>query len=115
MSDEEAAYRDLIAGSSSDDELSENEDDLDNDDDDKGSKQGSAAQAKLKELKRIEEMRLKLLGGLSASSKDKPVKKGEVSGGFEAESDDPMSDGAREELQVNFGVGFGEDIGKKLI
>jgi len=26
-----------------------------------------------------------------------------------------VSDGDREELQVNFGIGFGEDIGKKLI
>ena len=56
-------------------------------------------------------MRLKLLGGLS---KDKPGKNG-GDAGFAAESDDSMSDGAREELQVNFGVGFGEDIGKKLI
>ena len=56
---------------------------------------------------------MKLLGGLS---NDKPRKKMPVAqDGEQLESDDSMSDGAKEELQVNFGVGFGEDIGKKLI
>lgn len=70
MSDEERAYKDLIAGSSSEEELSENEDE---DGDENG--QGGKAEAKLMEQKRIEEMRLKLLGGL-ASTKNKPVKNG---------------------------------------
>ena len=61
MSEEEAAYKDLIAGSSSDED-----DELSEDDAEDGGENASKGQ------KRIEEMRMKLLGGLS---KDKPVKK----------------------------------------
>ena len=62
-------------------------------------------------------MRKKLLGGLSNDKQGK--KRGSrtqmADVGMQLESDDQMSDGCKEELQVNFGVGFGEDIGKKLI
>lgn len=62
LSDEEAAYKDLIAGSSSDEEneLSEDEDG------------GSGADNEERSKKRIEEMRQKLLGNLAS---DKPANK----------------------------------------
>ena len=100
MDNEEAAYKGLIAESSSDDgndELNENE-----------SGDENAAQ------KRIEEMRMKLLGGITADNEDKHKKRGSVMK-MEDQSDDEIGDSEREELEVNFGVGFGEDIGKKLI
>lgn len=101
MSDEELAYKDLIASESNDEDgdLSENE----------------GGEDQLTGQKRIEEMRMRLLGGIT---KDKPAKKSAGAEGddfYANESDDDVSDGARDELQVNFGVGFGEDIGKKLI
>lgn len=61
-------------------------------------------------------MRQKLLGSLTDDRNDRG-KKGKslnTSGGHQM-SDDEISDGEREELEVNFGVGFGEDIGKNLL
>lgn len=105
MSAEEEAYKDLIGGSSEDDNESLSEDD------------GNASdnsQRKSRSQKRIEEMRQKLLGGLS---EDKPSRGKNLQrdlDDFPECSEDVESDD-KEELQVNFGIGFGEDIGKKLI
>ena len=101
LENEEEAYKDLIAGSSSDenDELSENEN--------ASGDENEAAQ------KRIEEMRMKLLGGITAGGEDRQRSRRDAN--LDESDDDDISDGAKEELQVNFGVGFGEDIGKKLI
>jgi len=98
--DDDNAYDGLIAGSSSDnsEEMSEN-----------GDAEGNARKNQAK----IDEMRRRLLGGIS---EDKPRRNNH--GGEEGEqfeSDDEVSDGQKEELQVNFGIGFGEDIGKKLL
>lgn len=78
------AYQGLIASSSGEDQS-----DADSQDSEK----------KAKEQARIEEMRRKLLGGLSKDDRQK---------GHKNQSDD-------EELEVNFGIGFGEDLGKKFI
>lgn len=104
LSAEEAAYKGLIAGSSSEEsseELSVNGD---------GETNQKRNQAK------IDEMRQKLLGSLTDDRNDRG-KKGKslhTNGGHQM-SDDEVSDGEREELEVNFGVGFGEDIGKNLL
>ena len=90
------AYDGLIAGSDSDDsaEMSEGQD-----------AEGNARKNQAK----IDEMRRRLLGGIS---EDKPRRKNqEGEDGEQLESDDEISDGQKEELQVNFGIGFGEDIG----
>lgn len=61
-------------------------------------------------------MRRKLLGGLSEDNQRSKRSKLNTGNEDEAEnSDDDISDRAQDELEVNFGVGFGEDIGKKLI
>lgn len=107
ISDEEEAYRDLIAGSSSDEgngSLSEEE----------GGDESDDSQAKKQKQSRIEEMRRKLLGGIS---EDKLRHKSIKRNGEDAfpEGSEDLSQSDKEELQVDFGVGFGEDIGKKLI
>ena len=94
--DDDNAYDGLIAGSSSDnsEEMSEN-----------GDAEGNARKNQAK----IDEMRRRLLGGIS---EDKPRRKNQEGGeGEQFESDDEISDGQKDELQVNFGIGFGEDIG----
>ena len=80
-SEEDKAYKGLIAGSSD-----ESVSDVDEQD---------SEQLKQEQL-RIEEMRKKLLGGLSKTDDRK-------------RKNEPGSD--EEELEVNFGIGFGEDIG----
>ncbi len=99
MESDDDAYRGLIAGSSSEEseEMSEN-----------GDAEGNSKRNQAK----IDEMRRRLLGGIS---EDKPGKRGQQFEGEQFESDDEVSDGQKEELQVNFGVGFGEDIGQKLL
>ena len=91
--DEFEAYKDFIAGSSSE-EVSDD------------AAEGSEAEEK--EQTRIESMRAKLLGGLTD---DKPAK--DRRNGNEAADNESNSNS--EELEVNWGIGFGEDIGKKLI
>ena len=88
------AYKDFIAGSS-DEEVSDD------------AAEGSEAEEK--EQTRIESMRAKLLGGLT---NDKPAK--DRRNDDEGADDESNSDRS-EELEVNWGIGFGEDIGKKLI
>ena len=78
-------YKDLIAGS---DEESEYGDEV--------SKDSEA------EARHIEEMRKKLLGGISEEP-DWKVRK------------DLQADSDAESLDVQFGVGFGEDIGQTLL
>lgn len=88
LSAEEDAYKGLVAGSSSEDdseELDENEE---------------------RNQERIDEMRKKLLGGLTEDNNRH--RKSAQQNGSDDESD-------REELDVNFGIGFGEDIGAKLV
>ena len=61
-------------------------------------------------------MRQKLLGSLTDDRNDRGKKgKSLLATGGQQMSDDEISDGEREELEVNFGVGFGEDIGKSLL
>ena len=89
LSAEEDAYKDLIASSSSDEanaSLSENEDD-----------EKDGADVVDKKQQRIEEMRRKLLGGLS---EDKPKKFVTQSKDLNSDDDvsDDVSDGVKEEL-----------------
>lgn len=98
-SDEEMeAYKDLIAGSS--DEQSESGSD--------------AEENQEKEQKRIEEMRRKLLGGLDTigGANDNYRRNKTLQG---QGSDFPEDSDEAQALQVKFGVGFGEDIGEKLL
>ena len=93
--DEYEAYKDLIAGSSSEEDANASAD------------EGSEAEEK--EQVRLESMRAKLLGGLTD---DKPLKGRRFEDGDDAnESKSERS----EELEVNWGIGFGEDIGQKLL
>lgn len=71
---------------------------------------GEEGQDSETEQQRIEEMRAKLLGGLDNESGDE-FKKGrdlQIREGGDG-------DESEEELDVKFGIGFGEDIGQKLI
>lgn len=79
-------YKDLIAGSDEESEY--------------GDEEGSDDSKKEAQL---EEMRKKLLGGIQAEDKDHRATK------------DLQEDSDSEELDINFGVGFGEDIGKTLL
>ena len=83
------AYKALIAGSSSES--------------DEASEEGSEAEER--EQKRIEEMRQKLLGDIQDDGGE--PKRGKL----QNEDENSQSD----ELEVNWGVGFGEDIGKNLM
>ena len=93
----------MIAGSSEDEsseELSLNGDD--------GEQNQARNQAK------IDEMRQKLLGSLTEDRGDR--RKGKSLRDIAQQpSEEDGSDDEREELEVNFGVGFGEDIGKSLM
>ena len=93
-SDEELeAYKDLIAGSSSDEYGSQ-----------EGSENGEEDEAKQKQ---IEAMRQKLLSGLDDSDFRK---KRDLQGSSSDEDNSELK-----ELKVQFGVGFNEDIGQKLL
>ena len=87
--DEFDAYKGLIAGSSSES--------------DEASAEGSEAEER--EQKRIEDMRQKLLGDLQDD--EGGPKKGKL--------EDEEAESQSDELEVNWGVGFGEDIGKNLL
>ena len=93
--DEFEAYKDFIAGSS-DESVSDD------------AAEGSEAEEK--EQARIESMRAKLLGGLTDDKPGKGKRNDDDSVDYDAINSD-----VGEELEVNWGVGFGEDIGKKLI
>ena len=82
-SDEDEAYKDLIAGSS-DEEY------------------GSEGSHVSRDQTHIEEMRKKLLQGISDIGTHKRNK-------------DLKNSDSDESLEIKFGVGFGEDIGKKLL
>jgi hypothetical protein len=83
-SDEDEAYKDLIAGSSEEGYGSE------------------ASNASAKDKAHIEEMRKKLLMGLNETGTNRRNK-------------DLKNSDSDASLEINFGVGFGEDIGKKLL
>lgn len=87
-SEDERAYKDLIA--CSDDDESEQSDDSED-----------SEKAKVEQT-RIEDIRKKLLSGLTQDN-DRGQSKVKNTGSDE------------EELEVNFGIGFGEDIGEKLL
>jgi len=94
MSEEERAYKDLIAPAS-DDESDVSDDGRDDSDNSEKRNQNQ---------ERIDKMRQKLLSGLSNETQAKSHRKAK-------DSDDEQE----EELEVNFGIGFGGDIGKSLL
>lgn len=86
--DDEEAYKEFLASASEDDDAADQEEDSAHDN--------------------IEEYRQKLLGALSSKSND-------IGDAFRKRDLQERTDADEEELDIKFNVGFGEDVGKKLL